>query len=159
MATRNNVIRLLESRNISYEAFYLPTDKKVSAIETARFLVVDEEMVFKTIVLTPTGKGKPILAVVPAPDDVNLKLVAGFLNEKKVNVPTQKEAERITGLEAGGISPLSLIQKRFRVIIDLSAKSFSEIHISGGQRGLNIRLSIEALAELVNASFANIRTR
>jgi len=42
------------------------------------------------------------------------------------------------------------------VLIDESARSFEQIHISGGQRGLNIRLPVDALAKLVNARFAVI---
>ena len=76
--------------------------------------------------------------------------------EKKLHLPTEREAERLTGLLAGGISPLALINRGFQVVLDASAMTFSEIHISGGQRGLNIRLPVTALIDLVNASVAEI---
>jgi Cys-tRNA(Pro)/Cys-tRNA(Cys) deacylase len=81
------------------------------------------------------------------------------LGEKKMHLPTQREAEQLTGLLAGGISPLALINKGFQVIIDQSAQTFSEIHVSGGQRGLNIRLPVADLANLVRARFAAISTQ
>ena len=56
---------------------------------------------------TTEGKGKAILAVVPGPLEVDLKLLAKAVGEKKLAIPTQKEAERLTGLQAGGISPLA----------------------------------------------------
>ncbi|MCJ7584476.1 MAG: hypothetical protein MUO30_06870 [Anaerolineales bacterium] len=151
----NNVTRLLDSRKISYTAFELPAEK-LSATETARLLGVPAESVYKTIVVTRPKPGKPILAVIPGTHRVDLKLLATALNEKKVSLPTEREAEQLTGLQAGGISPLALLNKGFQVLIDASAQNLAEVHVSGGQRGLNIRLPVTALAELTRARFAKI---
>ncbi len=102
------------------------------------------------------GKGKPVLAVVPGSREVDLKLLARALGEKKMHLPTEREAEKLTGLQAGGISPLALINRGFQVLLDESAAGFAEIYISGGQRGLNIRLPLGHLVKLVNANFAKI---
>ena len=151
----NNVTRLLDSRKISYTAFELPTEK-LGAMETARLLGVPAESVFKTIVVTRPKPGKPILAVIPGMHRVDLKLLATALNEKKVSLPTEREAEQLTGLQAGGISPLALLNKGFQVLMDASAQNLAEVHVSGGQRGLNIRLPVASLAELTRARFAEI---
>jgi Cys-tRNA(Pro)/Cys-tRNA(Cys) deacylase len=87
---------------------------------------------------------------------VDLKLLAAALGEKKVYLPTEREAEQLTGLQAGGISPLALINKGFQVVIDSSAQNYGEIHVSGGQRGLNIKLPVPDLAKLTNARFAKV---
>ena len=108
--------------------------EKLGARETARLLGVAPELVYKTIVIT-RPKGKPILAVIPGPNRVDLKLLAGALGEKKVNLPTEHEAETLTGLQAGGISPLALVNKGFQVVIDSAAQPKPEVHVSGGQRG------------------------
>jgi Cys-tRNA(Pro)/Cys-tRNA(Cys) deacylase len=151
----NNVTRLLDSRKISYTAFELPAEK-LNATETARLLGVPAESVYKTIVVTRPKPGKPILAVIPGTHRVDLKLLATALNEKKVSLPTEREAEQLTGLQAGGISPLALLNKGFQVLIDASVQNLFEVHVSGGQRGLNIRLPVTALAELTRARFAKI---
>jgi Cys-tRNA(Pro)/Cys-tRNA(Cys) deacylase len=111
--------------------------------------------VFKTIVVTREKK-KPLLCVIPGPTEVDLKAVAAVVAEKKVHLPSQKEAETLTGLLAGGISPLALINKGFMVFLDESANQFEAIHISGGQRGLNIKLPVSALVSLTNARIAKI---
>jgi Cys-tRNA(Pro)/Cys-tRNA(Cys) deacylase len=154
MTIVNNVTRLLDSKKIPYKAFELPAEK-LSAEETARLLSVDPELVYKTIVVT-RPKGKSILAVIPGPHRVDLKLLAAALGEKKVGLPTEREAEELTGLQAGGISPLALVNKGFQVVIALEARSRSKVHVSGGQRGLNIWLPVESLAELTRARFAVI---
>jgi Cys-tRNA(Pro)/Cys-tRNA(Cys) deacylase len=129
-------------------------DEKLSALETARLLDVEPDSVFKTIVVTREKPKKPLLVVVPGTSNVDLKLLASALGEKKVYLPTEREAEQLTGLQAGGISPLALINKGFQVVIDSSAQQYSEIHISGGQRGLNIRLPVSDLVKLTNARVA-----
>jgi len=161
MPITNNVTRLLDSRKISYTAYELPVEKH-GALETAHLLDVEPASVFKTIVVTrdkptssPKGK-KPLLVVVPGPAIVDLKLLASALGEKKVYLPTEREAEQLTGLQAGGISPLALINKGFQVVLDESAQRFSAIHISGGQRGLNIKLPVVDLIKLTNARLAGV---
>jgi Cys-tRNA(Pro)/Cys-tRNA(Cys) deacylase len=155
MAVVNNVTRLLDSRKIPYIAYQLPSEK-LGAKETADLLGVEESIVFKTIVVARDKPKKPILIVLPGTRVVDLKLVANALGEKKVTLPTEREAEAITGLHAGGISPLALINKGFIVVIDIAAQNFAEIHISGGQRGLNIKLGVNDLARLTMAKFAAI---
>src|SRR5215510_11283137 len=135
MQVTNNVTRLLDSRKIHYTAYELPAEK-LGAVEAAHLLNVEPASVFKTIVITREKPKKPLLVLVSGPSTVDLKLLASALGEKKVYLPTEREAEQLTGLQAGGISPLALINKGFQVIIDSSAKDFSEIYISGGQRGL-----------------------
>lgn len=155
MSNVNNVTRFLDSRKVSYVAFETPVEK-LGALETAEFLHVLPETVFKTIVVTREKPKKPILAVIPGPSSVDLKLLAAFLGEKKVHLPTEREAEQLTGLQAGGISPLALINKGFQVVIDSAAQDYSEIHVSGGQRGLNIKLPVADLFKLTNARIAGI---
>jgi len=152
---RNNVTRLLDSRKIVYTAFELPNEK-LGAVEAAGFLGITPSLVYKTIVVMREGTGKAILAVVPGDREVDLKALAKAVGEKKLTLPTEREAERLTGLQAGGISPLALIQRGFQTVIDLSAQSLPEIYISGGQRGLNIRLRASDLITLTNARLASI---
>ena len=153
MVTVNNITRLLDSRKIRYTAFETHPEK-LGALETAQFLGVEPDSVFKTIVVIREKPRKPLLVVVPGPSSVDLKLLAAALGEKKVHLPTEREAEELTGLQAGGISPLALINKGFQVVIDSSAQNHAEIHVSGGQRGLNIRLPVADLIKLANARVA-----
>lgn len=155
MSPVNNVTRFLDSQKVSYRALETPVEK-MGARETAEFLRVPLEIVFKTIVVTREKPKKPVLAVIPGESVVDLKLLAASLGEKKVHLPTEREAEELTGLQAGGISPLALINKGFQVVLDSSAQKYSEIHVSGGQRGLNIRLPVVDLIRLTKARLAAV---
>ena len=148
MNITNNVTRFLDARKVQYVAHQMPAEK-LGAVEAAQYMGVPPEQVFKTIVVVREKK-KPILAVVPGPRVVDLKLLAAFLNEKKVHLPTEREAEQLTGLQAGGISPLALINKGFQVVVDSVAHEYGKISTSGGQRGLDIQLGVEDLLKLTN---------
>ena len=88
--------------------------------------------------------------------NASFDILAATLGEKKVYLPSEREAEQLTSLQAGGISPLALINKGFQVLIDSAAQSYAEIHVSGGQRGLNIKLPVADLIKLTNARLASI---
>ena len=154
MTITNNVTRFLDARKVKYAAHEMPAEK-LGALEAAQYMGVAPEQVFKTIVVVREKK-KPVLAVVPGPRVVDLKLLAVFLNEKKVHLPTEREAEMLTGLQAGGISPLALINKGFQVVVDSAARGYEQIYISGGQRGLDIQLGVEDLLKLTNAGVGAI---
>jgi Cys-tRNA(Pro)/Cys-tRNA(Cys) deacylase len=151
----NNVTRMLEAKKNRFQAFEVPAEK-LSALEVAEILKISPEDVYKTIVVKRAKPGKPILAVVPGPVEVDTKKLAAALGEKKVFITTLNEAEALTGLQVGGISPLALINKGFQVLIDSSAQGKETILVSAGQRGLQVRLSPADLAKLSNARFADI---
>jgi Cys-tRNA(Pro)/Cys-tRNA(Cys) deacylase len=155
MMTTNNITRLLDNRKINYKVFELPR-QKLGAEQTARLLNAPLSIIFKSIVIERKNPGKPILAVVPGDKEVNLKALAKVVGEKKVTPATQKNAERLTKLQAGGISPLALINRGFKIVIDDSVLTQETIHISGGELGVNIRLRSQDLVDLTQASLAKI---
>jgi Cys-tRNA(Pro)/Cys-tRNA(Cys) deacylase len=152
---KNNVTRFLEAQKIPFTAYELPAEK-ISALETARILGVDPGQVFKTIVVLREGNGKPILAVVPGDLEVDLKKLATAVGEKKFFLATQRQAEHVTGLLTGGISPLALLNQGFEVVVDALIELYPQVYISGGQRGLNIRLPVQALISMTQARMADI---
>jgi Cys-tRNA(Pro)/Cys-tRNA(Cys) deacylase len=143
---------MLDAHHIRYQVLELPAEK-LGALETARLLGVEPILVYKTIVVKRL-KGKHILAVIPGTHQVDLKLLAKAVGEKKLILATEAEAEQLTGLQAGGISPLALVNKGFQVIIAQEAHTAVMIHISGGQRGMNLYLSVKDIAELTRARYA-----
>jgi Cys-tRNA(Pro)/Cys-tRNA(Cys) deacylase len=157
VAIRNNVTRLLDAKNVPYSVHELPTEQKLGALEVAGLLGLPPESVYKTIVASRPKPKKPVLALVPAPSEVDLKALASALGEKKVSMATEKEAERLTGLAAGGISALALLHKPFQVVIDDSAARLEQIYVSGGQRGMDIGINPHTLLELTDGVFAPIR--
>jgi Cys-tRNA(Pro)/Cys-tRNA(Cys) deacylase len=158
MTLTNNVTRMLVAKGINFEAHELPAEK-LGGMEAAAVLGVDPAQMFKTIVAVRPDGGKPVLAVVPAAAEVDLKALGRVLGGKKLQAATQAQAEKLTGLQVGGISPLALIAKGFEVILDDSAAKFEKVYVSGGQRGINISLAPADLTTLTRAQQASIASK
>jgi Cys-tRNA(Pro)/Cys-tRNA(Cys) deacylase len=65
---------------------------------------------------------------------------------------TQKEAESLTGLKVGGMSPLALYHGGFQVYIDHPATCLDKLPVSAGQRGVNLCLKATDLIHITGAA-------
>jgi Cys-tRNA(Pro)/Cys-tRNA(Cys) deacylase len=146
---KTNAMRALDARHISYEVFLYP-DTIHSASEVAPLLGVSAGQVFKTLVMVADGQ-RHLLVAVPGDAEANLRLVARSVGAKSVVMAPQSEAERLTGLLVGGISPLALLGKPFEVYLDRRVEALEWLYINGGQRGLNLRLSVVDLVAVTGA--------
>ncbi|MEO8285464.1 MAG: aminoacyl-tRNA deacylase [Chloroflexota bacterium] len=150
---KTNAMRVLDAHHVAYEAHYYSPDGH-SADEVAALIGADPAHVFKTLVVLPeSGKGRALLVLVPANSELNLKHLGTQpgVDEKRLRMATQKEAESLTGLQVGGISPLALLQKGFRIFIDTSALPLDKIYLSGGQRGVNLSVSPADIIKVTGA--------
>lgn len=155
MAKKLNSMRLLEQNDIPYEAIEYSTHTR-DAAEIAEMLGVPTHMVFKTLIIQPTKGDKPLVAMIAADRNLDLKKMAAAAGEKKVRMAAHKDAEDWTGLQVGGISPLALMHKNWTVYIDQSAADLEHILLSAGQRGTQLRVPTAALIRLVGAQLADI---
>lgn len=148
-APKNNVLRLLDSRKVPYQAFTY-ADEIHSAEGAAEAIGAPAEQVYKTLVVL-RERGRPLLVLVPGGHELDLRRLAKGVGEKKLRMATQREAESLTGLLVGGISALALLNKGFEVYIDASASRYEQVYVSAGQRGLNVRLPVADLVRLTGA--------
>lgn len=156
MAFKNNATRLLDSRKIAYTLFELDGDKH-TAEETASRLGVPEDHVYKTLVVLREAPGrKPMLVMTPAGRELDLKALATALGEKKLKMAAQAEAERLTGLQVGGISALALLNKGFEIYLTEEARALPFIHVSAGDRRANLRLAVADLVAVTGAKWVGI---
>jgi Cys-tRNA(Pro)/Cys-tRNA(Cys) deacylase len=147
-------MRLLEGKGVPYEALTYPSDERDATV-VAQHLGVPASQVYKTLVVV-RQRGKPFLSVIPADRQLDLKKMARNVNEKKLKMASHEEAEKLTRLQVGGISPLALINRGFDIIIDQSAQALEEIYISAGEKGMNIRVPVEGLMEVTGARFLDV---
>lgn len=150
---KNNVTRLLDSRRIDYQVFTFDYDAGIdSAVKVAEAIGLPPQQVFKTLVVEPEDANrKPLLVLIPGPDNLDLKALARAARLKKARMATHGRAEALTGLQTGGISPLALVNKGFDVYLDAQAEGFDRIAVSAGERGANILLPVADLVKLVRA--------
>lgn len=158
MEFKNNVTRFLDSKKVKYQAHQYDYEGGVhSAVEVAEAIGLPPEQVFKTLVVMPDQPNrKPMLVVIPGPDTLDLKALAKAAKLKKAKMASHEQAESLTGLQTGGISPLALINRGFDVYLDRSASTFDTIAVSAGERGVNIQLPVDALIKLTRARLVDL---
>ena len=117
-------------------------------LEAAEKLGVDPARVFKTLVVAVDGA--LTVAIVPVETQLDLKALG-----KRVTMADPKLAERTTGYVAGGISPLGQ-RKPLPTVLDESAFDLETIHVSAGQRGLEIELAPADLLALTGGQALRI---
>jgi Cys-tRNA(Pro)/Cys-tRNA(Cys) deacylase len=111
--------------------------------------------VYKTLVVD-TGEKKPLLALIPAPSKLDLKKLAKVAGYKKLAMARHADAEAWTGLKTGGISPLALVEKHWRVFLDQSVSQLQHFMLSAGQRGMNLRVPTADFLRVLAPTLAEI---
>lgn len=150
-------MRVLEGNNIPYTAFYYDVPEHLSAAEVAAVIGLPPEQTFKTLVVLPERPAaKPILVLLPGDSQLDLKKLAAAAGEKKMQMAPHKEAERITGLEKGGISPLALLDRHYEVFVDETAILFEQIEISAGKKGAGVLAPVAPLLRLLHARLVDL---
>lgn len=146
---KNNAMRLLDQRGISYQTYTFSPDIH-SAQGVAEVVGIPIQLVFKTLVVIP-AEGRPVLVLVPGDQELDLRRLARTMGVKKARMATLREAEQFTGLQVGGISPLALLDRGFAVYLDHAALTLAEILVSAGERGKNLLLRTADLIALTGA--------
>lgn len=142
-------MRWLDQRHISYDVIEFD-DNIHSADGVAAFVGVAPALVYKTLVVLPDNKAKPLLVMLAGDRNVDLKALAKATGHKRVEMASHHDAEKLTGLKVGGISALALTAKNWPVYIDEPALAHDFIYISAGQRGINLKVPTKALIAALN---------
>ncbi len=152
---KTNVMRMLDQRKIHYEMTEFPwSEDHLDAETAAEKLGVLAEEVYKTLVTIGKQTG-PVVAVIPANQEVDLKKLAKASGNKKIEMLHMKDLEQTTGYIRGGCSPVGM-KKLYPTFIGKEAEEMSAIYVSAGQRGRQIKVAPLDLAKMVRASFAEI---
>ena len=147
-------MKILEEHSIPYQVYTYPTNER-DAVKIADYFEVERSQVFKTLVAIRSNR-KPLLVMVPADYRLNLKKLAKVLGDKKLKMATHVDAERLTGLQVGGISALALLNKGFKILIDEIALYYDEIFISAGQKGVNLKVPCLELIQITAAQIVDV---
>lgn len=146
----------LKSRGIAFELLEYDHDPRAAAygLEACEKLGLDPAAVFKTLIVHDEAKAYAV-ALVPAAARLSLSEAARALGWKRAIMADPGAAQRLSGYVLGGISPFGL-KRPLPVVADESLLVSERVHVSGGRRGLEIRLNPLELIEVLNARMAMI---
>lgn len=152
---KTNAARLLDRANIPYELVpYEVDENNLAAQHVAESLGEDIRQVFKTIVLHGEKVGH-FVCVVPGNSEIDLKKAARAAGAKKAELIAMKDLLPLTGYIRGGCSPIGM-KKPFPTFFHSTATDFSEIYVSAGMRGLQLRIAPVALIEFVGGQLTDL---
>ena len=153
---KTNAMRELDHAGIAYEVreFEEPDVSRGVGIRIAEQLGEDPDSSLKTLVCVAPS-GDHVVCCIPVACEVDLKKAAAAAGEKSLSLMPTKDLEAVTGYVRGGCTPVGM-KKPFPTIIDETAQLYDEVGISGGRRGLSIRLNPEELVSFLGAKLADI---
>ena len=151
---KTNAMRILDGLKIPYEISSYDDDgehelAKGAALRLAEKIGVQPECVFKTIVMRTENKEICVFCQ-SAVSEINLKKARNAAGCKEISPVKPEELLGLTGYIRGGCSPLGM-KRKFRTFIDETVLLCDFICISGGQRGIQIKLKPDDLIKACDA--------
>ena len=146
---KTNALRLLDKLKIPYEAHSYPCEEFTGGEDVARQLGLDPADVCKTLV-TVGKSGGHFVFVLPVTGELDRKKAAALVGEKSLEMLHVKDLLAVTGYVRGGCTALGM-KKQFPTVVEQSLREKPFIYVSGGKRGLQLKL---APGDLVQAAGA-----
>ena len=157
VSTKTNAVRLVEQAGIPCrEAFYEFDENDLNGMHAAEALSMPPEQVFKTLVARGERTGINVFCI-PVCCELDLKKAAKAAGDKNMELIAVKELLPLTGYIRGGCSPVGM-KKKFPTFIDETCILWEEIAVSAGERGHQLIVNPESLAQLVGAKLTDIIT-
>ena len=155
MAKKTNAVRLVEQAKIPCrEHFYEYDENDLSGLHAAEALGRNPEEVFKTLVARGSKTGLNVFCI-PVCCELDLKKAAAAAGDKNIEMVAVRELLGLTGYIRGGCSPVGM-KKKYPTYMDETCILYNEIAVSAGERGHQMILDPEKLANLVGAQMVDI---
>ena len=151
---KTNVMRILDSKKISYDSHCYVNTPTTNGVEVAEILGQSPADVFKTLVTT-SKSGTNYVFVIPVEEELDLKKAAKAAEEKSVEMLKSKELLPLTGYVHGGCSPIGM-KKAFKTFIDISAESRDKIIFSAGKIGYQVEIRLSELSKVLEFSLEDL---
>ncbi|MDO4594310.1 MAG: Cys-tRNA(Pro) deacylase [Tissierellia bacterium] len=152
---KTNAMRILDRLKIDYEEIVFSDDSFLTATEAADKLGHDPKSVYKTIVTISKTKENYVF-VIRGDKEIDLKKAAKSVEEKSISPIKVTNLKELTGYIKGGCSPIGM-KKQFKTIVDEDALDNEFIYISGGKRGVEIKIRPLDLKKAINCEFKDIK--
>lgn len=141
--------RLLRREGVAFtEHVYDYVDRGGTA-ESSRRLGVPEHHVVKTLVMQDDA-AQPLVVLMHGDRTVSTKELARQTGRRRIEPCRPEAAERHSGYQVGGTSPLGL-RKPMPVYVEDSVLALDRIYVNGGRRGYLVGIEPTVLVRLLGA--------
>ena len=146
-------IELLKEHGIAHEVLTYRFVKGARAAADA--LGLPHENVVKSLVFRAED-GSFLFALLGGDANVSLRNLGRASGHKHMEAASPRDAQRITGYQVGGISPLGS-RTALPVFLDETTAAHDHLIINAGGRGTLVRLATSDLINIIGATVADIR--
>ena len=146
-------IELLKEHGIAHEVLTYRFVKGARA--AADTLGVPHDIVVKSLVFR-ADDGRFLFALLGGDANVSLRKLGRAARHKHMEAAAPRDAERVTGYQVGGISPLGS-RNALPVFLDETTAKHLHLIINAGGRGTLVRLATSDLINISGATVADIR--
>ena len=152
---KTNAARILDSMGVAYTLHTYEVDpENLAAEHVAETLGQPAGRVYKTIVLRGNKTG-PLVCVVAANREVDLKKAAKASGNKSVEPLPLKELQPLTGYIRGGCTAIGM-KKRLPVYVSEELAAWPTVFVSAGQRGMQFELTPADYLRAAEARLADL---
>jgi Cys-tRNA(Pro) deacylase len=139
--------RLLRERGVSYTEHLYRYEERGGTSASSRELGVDEHQVVKTLVMED-DRGDPLIVLMHGDREVSTKALARQIGRKSVQICRPEVANRHSGYQVGGTSPLGT-RKAMPIYVERSILELPRVFVNGGSRGFLVGIAPTDLAAML----------
>ena len=136
-------MRVLEQKGIPYQV-HQHAHKQYTAEGVAEDLGIPVAQVLKAMIVRRSGR-QFALVVVPGDRRLSLKKVGATLNDKGVELASERDVQRVTGFQVGAVSVMGFRRDDVLVYVDQSVLELEQVIISSGRPDAGLALSPDGL--------------
>lgn len=151
---KTNAMRILEALKIPFEVFEYDISDETNediALYTSRKLGIAPELIYKTIIMV-SSDNQYFVFCLPAGFSISMKKARALTGSSSIDLMKTDKLLSLTGYIRGGVSPLGM-KRKFPTFIEEIAQLEEYIYISGGQRGVSLKVRPDDLCRAAEASF------
>src|SRR5512141_3101399 len=146
--------RLLREKRVAYTEHPYRYEEHGGTRVSARELGVDEHAVVKTLIMED-DEGAPLVVLMHGDREVSTKALARQLGKREVRICKPEVANRHSGYQVGGTSPLGT-RKPMPSCFERSILELPRIYVNGGSRGFLVGVAPRELAALLSPTLVDV---
>ena len=153
---KTNAMRILDSMGISYEILEYDISSEMNedrALYTSRVLGILSEQVYKTIIMENSSREYFVFCL-PAGFSISLKCARELTGSSSIDLMKTDKLLSLTGYIRGGVSPIGM-KRHFPTFVEELAQLEDYVYVSGGVRGVSLKLRPSDLLSACSGTFAS----
>jgi Cys-tRNA(Pro) deacylase len=140
-------VRILREKKIEFVPFIYRYEEHGGTQQFAKELNVPNHQVIKTLIFE-TEQKKPLIILMHGDCEVSTKQLARLIGVKQITPCDTNTAQRHTGYQFGGTSPLGT-RHELPIYAEKTIFEVPKIYINGGKRGFIIEMSPQDLRKVL----------